>query len=493
VLSEDNRKRVEKLLPKFQECWAKLDPRGTGKIKATEVESLIRLVPEPFGVSYPDDAAHYQKSYRKVRAKADFLRMQQLGHTGGEITAEEKVNFTGVLSGIIAVWLNEVGEIKMKGVQEQVQLLAASFLITTRAKAWADRTRQHLFHKKVAKLNINIDLLPPNAHLLLNNEISPTSGARASVMAASTVKLPLPKDAKERKSKKKSKTPSLTASMFAMTSFGVAMKKVAPDSPSPTPSPPSSSSSPPDKVQVVRSSVTSSASRRPDPMEEAAAASNTSSSPTTTTVNKAGISEEGSINNYPIPASQALDLSSIKPSSSSSGGGTSSSREKGQFSTPPLTPNRPHGTPPRDQIPPSMLHKASSSDGSLNNNSTKDSSTNAGREMLDRPSSPSPPRATSQAPGEKVSDSQNASSESSSNRRTSGEKLNNLRHTNGKKSKSISGAASLYNEDNLPAGWVMKVSKLYHTQFYFHAETSTSSWYHPLDPRFIEGKSRNNP
>ena len=50
VLSESNRRVVEKTLPEFVKAWGKLDPEGTGLISASRIEELIRLIPEPIGV-----------------------------------------------------------------------------------------------------------------------------------------------------------------------------------------------------------------------------------------------------------------------------------------------------------------------------------------------------------------------------------------------------------------------------------------------------------
>jgi hypothetical protein len=132
VLSEEHRKIAEKMLPHYQEAWSKIDPHMTGFINHTDLEALLRLIPEPIGVSYPTRKYESRKySLRRAQTKANFMRR----------VPGFQCSFTECLEHIIFLWLVEVGEYKTSGVQTQVDLLGAAIVITRSAHAFLERKR----------------------------------------------------------------------------------------------------------------------------------------------------------------------------------------------------------------------------------------------------------------------------------------------------------------------------------------------------------------
>jgi len=493
VLSEDNRKRVEKLLPKFQECWSKLDPGATGYIKASEVETLIRLVPEPFGVSYPENAEHWQRSYRKVRAKADFLRMQQLGHTGADVLKDETVNFTGVMSGMIAVWLNEVGEIKMKGVQEQVQLLAASFLITARAKAWVERTRHHILQKKVDNMKLDVD--PDILNRIQRVRLQPTNFKGKKMFSemdsrdnSSFVLFPRsshrihPDPSSSTTPPPTTSSPTPISPSTSPSTFTSNKKTVDGPTPFSTPVPLPVKSNPNSNSKILITPKNHGDNQQQVAVDEEGDRSNavlvppltfspgslpsssvTSSPSSPSSINNNNNPHMGENNGQSSPSSSNVvrspSLDMLSTTSSSSTLTLTSTNTSTNHVTPPLTPNRPNGQPP------------SSGDGDDDDGprlQVAHSFKKAERELLKSSST------------NESNHIQNDEKDKRMKVKTMATTVNHLQeeeHDN-------SIEKMKYDETNLPPGWCMKMSKVYHTKFYYQSSTSISSWYHPLDPRF---------
>jgi hypothetical protein len=440
VLSEDNRKRVEKLLPIFQRCWAKLDPHGKGIINASEIESLIRSLPEPFGVSYPENAASWQASYRKVRAKADFLRMQQLGHTGSDIKTDETVAFTGVMSGIIAVWLNEVGEIKMKGVQEQVQLLSASFLITTRAKAWAERTRKKIIEKRLADVGVsNVD-------------------AALVQRLTSTIQ--------QRNSFQRGNLSQMNADLSSMNLFPHNSHRIMPSSDSHI----SPSSSPTNVNTLVPITPGNNANSMITPTPFV-----TPATPDQSSKNQLNTHTSDVVTPTPMNISDSNSPRSSTNSSLASTLTLNSINTTSHNVTPPITPRRPSGKPPENEPQHNSFQLTPTPSTNLEDefNDNKDKTN---ERMLMK-------KTNTDLMLEPIqSEAQDLLMNS-----------NSIDLYNRSQDKSSSSSSSSTNEgggacrvDNLPLGWVIKMSKLYRTQFYYNTNTHVSSWYHPLDPRFSQ-------
>mmetsp|Transcript_3663 Transcript_3663/g.8606 ORF Transcript_3663/g.8606 Transcript_3663/m.8606 type:complete len:961 (+) Transcript_3663:816-3698(+) len=135
VLSESNRRVVEKTLPEFVKAWGKLDPEGTGLINASRIEELIRLIPEPIGVGYPTNRAEPRhRNFRRLRTKAEFLRRS--GDVVGGQGGGEVARFQGALKALVRLWLNEVGHIKSHEAEAAHQLISACVLVTQMAKRW---------------------------------------------------------------------------------------------------------------------------------------------------------------------------------------------------------------------------------------------------------------------------------------------------------------------------------------------------------------------
>jgi len=130
ILSEENRKIAEKMFPVYQLAWAKVDPELTGFVNHGDLEALIRLIPEPIGVSYPRSKyASRKASLRRAQTKANYLRR----------VPGFQCSFTECLEHILFLWLVEVGGYRTSGVSTQVEYLAASIVITHNARVFLDR------------------------------------------------------------------------------------------------------------------------------------------------------------------------------------------------------------------------------------------------------------------------------------------------------------------------------------------------------------------
>mmetsp|Transcript_1005 Transcript_1005/g.1224 ORF Transcript_1005/g.1224 Transcript_1005/m.1224 type:complete len:2440 (-) Transcript_1005:185-7504(-) len=134
VLSEGNRTAVERVLPVFQKVWTDYDPEATGFIHESELETLLRQIPEPIGVSF-------QATYTRLRTKADFLRMSLV---------KDKAPFTEVLTGLVAIWLTEEGQAVDTEIANQMNQLSASIVINAATRRWIQKREIRL--KKI-KLN----------------------------------------------------------------------------------------------------------------------------------------------------------------------------------------------------------------------------------------------------------------------------------------------------------------------------------------------------
>jgi hypothetical protein len=131
VLSESNRRTVEKLLPDFKRAWADYDPRASGILQnSTALEEFVSRVPGPVGTAMADGTPSRSKvAAARLQSKVDFLRAK----TGFGYGFQE------VLLGLVALWLTEEEQVKVPGIEEQIDHLAASITIAARMRALAKR------------------------------------------------------------------------------------------------------------------------------------------------------------------------------------------------------------------------------------------------------------------------------------------------------------------------------------------------------------------
>jgi hypothetical protein len=156
VLSESNRRTVEKLLPIFKKAWATYDPHALGRLclqplltdrksglglmpggefiagfgPKEALEAFVRRVPAPLGVALPNGQPSASRTTEaRVRAKLNFLHARPGFEYG----------FQEVLLGLAALWLTEEEQVKVPGVDEQLERLAASIMIATHLKRLATR------------------------------------------------------------------------------------------------------------------------------------------------------------------------------------------------------------------------------------------------------------------------------------------------------------------------------------------------------------------
>jgi hypothetical protein len=128
ILSEGNRTAVERVLPVFQKVWSTFDPEATRYINEASLETLLRQIPEPIGVSF-------QASYTQLRTKADYLRLDMV---------DSNVEFSDVLTGLVAIWLTEEGQTVDTEIAHQMNQLSASIILTAASRRWLQRRQVRL-------------------------------------------------------------------------------------------------------------------------------------------------------------------------------------------------------------------------------------------------------------------------------------------------------------------------------------------------------------
>ena len=162
VLSESNRRTVEKLVPTFKKEWSKYDPEASGRLcmqpprdsenlisvrygdgieegksasdlKPQEaLELFVRRVPAPLGVAMSNGQPSKSRTAEaRVRSKVDFLIARP----------NFSYEFHEVLLGLVALWLTEEEQVKVPGIEEQIEHLAASVMIASRLQFIAKRIR----------------------------------------------------------------------------------------------------------------------------------------------------------------------------------------------------------------------------------------------------------------------------------------------------------------------------------------------------------------
>ena len=154
--------------PQYTEAWSMVDPEATGEIPPQSIERLLRTLPAPFGMPFPDtgDAEEIRTFYKALPVKCEFIRAH---------LTDGKASFHEVYFLLVCLYSFDAGSVTIKQYTRELNELNVSILLTSRARIWIAKART----KKI-KLKVQQDALtaPPKNFGSPKSGLSPKAQAK---------------------------------------------------------------------------------------------------------------------------------------------------------------------------------------------------------------------------------------------------------------------------------------------------------------------------